>query len=72
MEPEGRVRLYKIVVNHEEQYSIWPDNLKLPLGWQALGVSTTKEKCLSEIAERWQDMRPLSIRSRTPADFGKS
>ncbi len=53
---------YQVVVNHEEQYSIWPADRALPLGWQAVGKSGAKAECLAYIAEVWTDMRPLSIR----------
>ncbi|MFZ0421849.1 MAG: MbtH family protein [Xanthobacteraceae bacterium] len=54
--------IYKVVVNHEEQYSIWPDWRELPLGWQATGKSGPKAECLAYISEVWTDMRPLSLR----------
>ncbi len=55
---------YQVVVNHEEQYSIWPQGKELPLGWLANGTSGTKEECLNYIKEVWTDMRPLSLRKR--------
>jgi MbtH protein len=54
--------LYKVVVNHEEQYSIWMSHKETPLGWREVGPSRTKEECLSYIEEVWTDMRPLSLR----------
>lgn len=57
-------KLYKVVVNDEEQYSIWPVDLKSPLGWKELTVTGTKEECLKYIADTWTDMRPLSIRKK--------
>jgi MbtH protein len=59
--------IYKVVVNHEEQYSIWPDYRELPSGWRVVGKDGTKEQCLSYIAEVWTDMRPLSLRKRMDA-----
>ncbi|HSH05513.1 MAG TPA: MbtH family NRPS accessory protein [Anaerolineae bacterium] len=53
---------YKVVVNHEEQYSIWPAERDLPLGWKEDGKEGTKEECLAYIEEVWTDMRPLSLR----------
>ncbi|TPG90030.1 antibiotic synthesis protein MbtH [Pseudomonas caspiana] len=53
---------YTVVKNQEEQYSIWPANLALPLGWEALAINSSKEACLAYIAEHWTDMRPLSLR----------
>ena len=55
---------YKVVVNHEEQYSIWPEDRELPLGWREAGKSGLKEECLAYINEVWTDMRPLSLRKR--------
>ncbi|HEY1404789.1 MAG TPA: MbtH family protein, partial [Pyrinomonadaceae bacterium] len=54
--------IYKVVVNHEEQYSIWPADRENALGWNDAGKSGTKEECLSHIKEVWTDMRPLSLR----------
>ena len=53
---------YKVVVNHEEQYSIWPTDRENPLGWRDGGKSGPKAECLSYIQEVWTDMRPLSLR----------
>lgn len=53
---------YKVVVNHEEQYSIWPADRELPLGWNEGGKSGDKAACLQHIKEVWTDMRPLSLR----------
>jgi MbtH protein len=55
-------RTYKAVVNHEEQYSIWPAHRESPLGWRDTGRVGTKQECLDYIAEVWTDMRPLSLR----------
>ena len=57
-------RTYKVVVNHEEQYSIWPAERELPLGWNDAGKSGTKQECLEYIKEVWTDMRPLSLRRK--------
>ena len=59
--------VYKVVNNHEEQYSIWPVNRENPLGWYDAGKSGQKEECLSYIKEVWTDMRPLSLRQRMEA-----
>ena len=60
-EPVDRTA-YKVVVNHEEQYSIWPADRENALGWNDAGKSGTKEECLAYIKEVWTDMRPLSLR----------
>lgn len=53
---------YKVVINHEEQYSIWPAERELPLGWNAVGQEGSKQTCLDYIETVWTDMRPLSLR----------
>jgi MbtH protein len=55
-------RTYRVVFNHEEQYSIWPAEQDLPAGWQAEGTSGTKAACLERIELVWTDMRPRSLR----------
>jgi MbtH protein len=57
-------RLYKVVVNHEEQYSIWFADRELPAGWTAEGKTGTKQECLEHIGRVWTDMRPLSLRNK--------
>lgn len=57
-------RKYKVVVNHEEQYSIWFAERENPLGWKDVGKSGTKQECLEHIKEIWTDMRPLSLRRK--------
>lgn len=54
--------VYKVVVNHEEQYSIWPEYRDNPLGWRDAGKVGTKAECLDHIEKVWTDMRPLSLR----------
>ena len=56
--------VYKVVLNHEEQYSIWPADRENPLGWKDAGKSGSKTECLDFIKEVWTDMRPLSLRKR--------
>lgn len=57
-------KIYKVVINHEEQYSIWPADRDNPLGWRDVGKSGLKSECLAYIKEVWTDMRPLSLRKR--------
>lgn len=54
---------YKVVINDEEQYSIWPCEKPNPLGWRDVGKSGAKSECLTYIEEVWTDMRPLSLRN---------
>ncbi|MFG2529173.1 MbtH family protein [Streptomyces sp. NPDC048516] len=58
---------YRVVLNHEEQYSIWWADRDLPVGWRAEGTEGTREECLAHIGEVWTDMRPLSLRLRMDA-----
>ena len=64
-------RTYRAVVNHEEQYSIWPVDRPLPLGWRDAGKSGLKQECLDFIKEVWTDMRPLSLRKHMEANARK-
>ncbi len=52
------------MVNHEEQYSIWPADRDLPLGWREAGKQGTKAECLAYIEDVWTDMRPFSLRRK--------
>ncbi len=55
---------HRVVVNAEEQYSIWPTGRELPLGWKDAGKQGLKAECLAYIKEVWTDMRPLSLRNK--------
>jgi MbtH protein len=59
--------IYNVVVNQEEQYSIWPADRENALGWTSVGKSGTKAECLAYIKEVWTDMRPLSLRKKMDA-----
>jgi MbtH protein len=59
--------LFNVVMNHEEQYSIWPDYKEIPNGWKAVGKRGKKKECLAYIDEVWTDMRPLSLRKHMEA-----
>ncbi len=56
-------RTYIVLVNHEEQYSIWLADREIPLGWRAVGTPGSKDECLAWVKEVWTDMRPLSLRT---------
>jgi MbtH protein len=68
MDSEEDMTIYKVVVNHEEQYSIWPAAREIPLGWRDAGKSGLKSECLAYIEEVWTDMRPLSLRQKMEGD----
>ncbi len=57
--------VYAVVMNLEEQYSIWPAGREMPAGWHEAGKTGTKEECLAYIKSVWVDMRPLSLRRQT-------
>ena len=63
--------IYKVVVNHEEQYSIWPADREIPLGWRDADKSGSKTECLAYIKEVWTDMRPLSLRKKMEKREGR-
>ncbi|HEY7770612.1 MbtH family protein [Longimicrobium sp.] len=56
--------IYEVVMNDEEQYSIWPADRELPLGWHKAGKQGLKADCLAYIEEVWTDMRPKSLREK--------
>ena len=62
--PGEQKELFKVVVNHEEQYSIWPQGRENAPGWKDAGKAGTKEECLAWVKEVWVDMRPLSLRKQ--------
>jgi MbtH protein len=64
---EEDTRIYQVVVNHEEQYSIWVAGKPIPAGWRAVGKEGPKSECLAYIEEVWTDMRPLSLRKSMAA-----
>lgn len=53
---------FVVVVNDEEQYSIWAEGRELPAGWRQAGFAGTREECLAHVEEVWTDQRPLSVR----------
>lgn len=61
----GESAVFRVVVNGDGQYSIWPSDRENPLGWTDAGKEGTKESCLAYIETTWDDMRPLSLRRRT-------
>jgi MbtH protein len=53
---------FKVLINHEEQYSLWPAYRTIPGGWSDAGIEGNKAFCLDYINQHWTDMRPLSLR----------
>lgn len=62
MEESEDRRRYQVVVNDEEQYSIWPEGADVPTGWRPVGVAGDRATCLAHVDEVWTDMRPRSLR----------
>jgi MbtH protein len=58
----GDGTLYDVVVNDEEQYSVWLADQPLPRGWSSVGFRASKDECLDHIEKIWLDMRPRSVR----------
>jgi len=67
MTQEEYQQTYKVVFNHEEQYSLWPVDRRNALGWMDAGKQGLKEECLDYIRAVWTDMRPLSLRKAMDA-----
>lgn len=70
MEQTEESLLYQVVINDEEQYSIWPVDRPDAPGWTGAGVRGTREECLAWIGTNWTDMRPASLRRAMTADGG--
>ena len=64
---DSKETIFRVVVNHEEQYSIWPDYKDMPQGWRDAGFGGDKQACLAHIEQVWVDMRPLSLRQHMAA-----
>ncbi|WP_370416335.1 MbtH family protein [Streptomyces fradiae] len=58
---------FHVVVNHEEQYSVWPTYHDVPQGWRSVGEPAPREECLRRIEELWTDMTPRSLREAEAA-----
>lgn len=54
--------LHQVLVNDEEQYSLWPADKEIPLGWKHSFGPDKKEACLAFVNKVWTDMRPKSLR----------
>jgi MbtH protein len=64
--------IYKVVINDEEQYSIWPAHRDNPAGWHDCNKSGLNAECLAHIKDVWTDMRPLSLRKKMAEAAGQS
>jgi MbtH protein len=64
MQRANEIITYKVVVNHEEHYSIYPAERRVPIGWRAVGKVAEEEECLRYIEEIWLNKRPADLRAR--------
>lgn len=71
MDEQQDQTVYKVVVNHEEQYSIMLARHATPRGWRDAGVEGSKRECLDHVEKAWVDMRPLSLRRQMDSDVSK-
>ncbi|MCI2417436.1 MbtH family protein [Saccharopolyspora sp. K220] len=58
-DPEGR---FYVLVNEEDQHSLWPSFVQIPAGWRKVFGEETREACLTYVEQNWQDLRPASLR----------
>ena len=70
-EPDTDAR-FVVVINDEEQYSIWAEGREIPAGWHPTGVAGSRDECLAHIGEVWTDMRPKSLRLAMAASQGEA
>lgn len=66
-EDDDTTTTYLVLINDEEQYSLWPKYKNIPAGWEAVGKEGTLDECSRYVDEVWTDMRPLSLRRRMDA-----
>lgn len=55
---------YYVLVNDEEQHSLWPSFAEVPAGWRTVFGADTREACLAYVEANWTDLRPKSLRDR--------
>lgn len=67
---QGDLDAYVVLINAEEQYSIWPSWKEIPSGWQSAGKVGSKMECMEYVEAVWRDMRPLSLRKHSDQDDG--
>lgn len=60
-------RVFIVLVNEEEQYSLWPKDKIVPEGWYSIGKEGSEDECRCHVDQVWMDMRPLSVRQRVPS-----
>ena len=65
MSTDDDARTYLVLMNDEEQYSLWLKHKPVPPGWRAVGKEGTRAECVAYVDEVWTDLRPLSLRSHS-------
>lgn len=68
LDQDKDMAIYKVIVNQEEQYSVWPAEKERPQGWSDTGKTGSRIECLEYIEEVWTDLRPLSLRKKMERD----
>ncbi len=61
-DPTSPTKRYLVLMNDEEQYSLWPAAKAVPAGWRAVGQEGSEQECLDYVDRTWTDMRPASLR----------
>jgi MbtH protein len=59
---------FQVLINDEEQYSLWPNDIEVPAGWRQVGKEGSRQECMDYVDEVWTDMRPKSLREQMAAD----
>lgn len=62
---EDSDRSYDVLVNDEDQHSLWPTGTAVPAGWETVLAGCSREKCLAYVEANWTDLRPRSLRTTT-------
>jgi uncharacterized protein YbdZ (MbtH family) len=58
-DPDGT---FVVLVNDEDQHSLWPADLDIPAGWQLVHGPENRQSCLDYVETNWTDIRPRSAR----------
>lgn len=58
-DPQGR---FFVLVNDEQQHSLWPTFAEVPAGWTKVFGEDSRDACLAYVEQHWTDLRPASIR----------
>jgi MbtH protein len=64
---DNEATVFVVLINDEDQHSLWPKFKEIPAGWRQVGPTGTKEDCLKYVEANWTDMRPRSLRDAREA-----